>query len=42
MFYDTDLGVWERTCRLSDNLKRLLVLAGFDESIYTNTFKEIA
>lgn len=34
-------GKWLRYCELSENLKRILRLAGFSESIYTQGFKKI-
>jgi transposase len=41
LIYNREKGKWERHCRLDDNLKRLIRLAGFDESIYTEGFKKI-
>lgn len=42
MIYNESEGTWEKYCKLSDNLKRLIQLAGFDESIYTEGFKKMA
>jgi len=41
-FYDGEKGVWQRHCRLDDNQKRLIHLAGFSEDIYTEGFRKNA
>ena len=35
-------GEWKRHCKLDENLKRLIRLAGFEAEIYTNSLEKNA
>ena|SRR5690554_4223110 len=40
--YDEEDGAWQRYCKLTDNQKRLIRLAGFNEDIYTESIAKNA